>query len=143
MINILKNFFIPSSEFQILFLTTLFRNLKGIFKHHLWTDSSKDLHLTFISSSIDVGYRRPVIPTEKDGVVLQLGSNSNFSEELSSLNRETSPLRSRFKDSTCPRNFKRTSVERYFREKSFALDWCAFRLMELDEGLYVFMDEVQ
>ena len=143
MINILKNFFIPSSEFQILFLTTLFRNLKGIFKHHLWKDSSKDLHLTFISSSIDVGYRRPVIPTEKDGVVLQLGSNSNFSVELLSLNRETSPLRSRFKDSTCPRNFKRTSVERYFREKSFALDWCAFRLMELDEGLYVFMDEVQ
>ena len=59
-----------------------FRNLKGIFKHHLWKESSKDLHLTFIASSVDVGYRRPVIPTEKDGVVLQLGSNSNFSEEL-------------------------------------------------------------
>ena len=59
-----------------------FRNLKGIFKHHLWKESSKDLHLTFIASSIDVGYRRPVIPTEKDGVVLQLGRNANFSEEL-------------------------------------------------------------
>ena len=62
--------------------TKIGRNLKGIFKHHLWKNSSKDLHLTFIASSIDVGYRRPVIPSEKDGVVLQLGSNSNFSEEL-------------------------------------------------------------
>ena len=33
---------------------------------------------------------------------------------------------------SCPRNFKRTSVERYFREKGFAIDWCAFRLMVLD-----------
>jgi hypothetical protein len=98
----------------------------------LWKNASKDLHLTFIASSIDVGYRRPVIPSEKDGVVLQLGSNSNFSEELLELNRETTPLR-KFKP-RCPRNFKRTSVERHFREKTFALDWCAFRLMELNSG---------
>ena len=117
---------------QLLIYVFFFRNLKGIFKHHLWKESSKDLHLTFIASSVDVGYRRPVIPTEKDGVVLQLGSNSNFSEELLELNRETSPLRTF--TPTCPRNFKRTSVERHFREKSFALDWCAFRLMKLNSG---------
>ena len=109
-----------------------FRNLKGIFKHHLWKNSSQDLHLTSIASSIDVGYRRPVIPSEKDGVVLQLGSNSNFSEELYDLNRETTPLRSF--TPACPRNFKRTSVERHFRGVNFALDWCAFRLMELESG---------
>ncbi len=36
---------------------------------------------------------------------------------------------------SCPRNFKRTSVERYFREKGFAIDWCAFRLLVLDDNL--------
>ena len=98
----------------------------------MWKESSNDLHLTFIASSIDVGYRRPVVPSEKDGVVIQLGSSSNFSAELVDLNRETSPLRT-FKP-RCPRNFKRTSVERHFREKGFALDWCAFRLLELTSG---------
>ena len=48
------------------------------------------------------------------------------------LERETTPLRVL---PSCPRNFKRTSVERYFREKGFAIDWCAFRLMTLDNQL--------
>ena len=70
------------------------------------------------------------MPTEKDGVVLHLGSQQNFSQQLLMLDRETSPLRVL---PSCPRNFKRTSVERYFREKGFAIDWCAFRLLELDQ----------
>ena len=51
-------------------------------------------------------------------------------KDLLLLDRETSPLRVR---PSCPRNFKRTSVERYFREKGFAIDWCAFRLLILDQ----------
>ena len=77
-------------------------------------------------------FRRPLMPTERDGVVLQLGSHANFSKDLLLLDRETSPLRVR---PSCPRNFKRTSVERYFREKGFAIDWCAFRLLILDEEI--------
>ena len=67
-----------------------------------------------IASSLELGYRRPLRPTEKDGVVLQLGSYANFSKDLLELDRETTPLRVL---PSCPRNFKRTSVERYFREK--------------------------
>ena len=48
----------------------------------------------------------------KDGVVVYLGSTANFSDELRELDRETSPLRHW---PSCPRNFKRTSVERHFR----------------------------
>ena len=65
-----------------------------------------------IASSLELGYRRPLRPTEKDGVVLQLGSYANFSKDLLELDRETTPLRVL---PSCPRNFKRTSVERYFR----------------------------
>ena len=60
------------------------------------------------------------------------GSQANFSQDLLDLERETTPLRVL---PSCPRNFKRTSVERYFREKGFAIDWCAFRLMTLDNQL--------
>ena len=72
-----------------------------------------------------------MVPTEKDGLVVYLGSTANFSEQLKDLDRETGPLRS-FPD--CPRNFKKTSVERHFREKGFTVDWCAFRLLRVDDG---------
>ena len=106
--------------------------LKDLFKEKLWPDSEPDLHMTMIYSSLEVGYRRPLQPSEKDGVVLQLGSQANFSKALLDLDRETVPLRN---FPSCPRNFKRTSVERYFRDKGFAIDWCAFRLMVLDAKL--------
>ncbi len=77
-----------------------------------------------------MGYRRPLVPSLKDGLVLLLASSANFSSDLVDLDRETSPLR---KMPSCPRDFKRTSVERHFRAKGFGLDWCQFRLMELDE----------
>ena len=70
-----------------------------------------------------------MVPTEKDGLVVYLGSTANFSEQLKDLDRETGPLRS-FPD--CPRNFKKTSVERHFQEKGFTVDWCAFRLLKVD-----------
>ena len=35
----------------------------------------------------------------------------------------------------CPRDFKRTSVERHFREKGFGVDWCAFRLLNVDNDV--------
>jgi len=106
------------------------KNLKNLFKDQFWPQASSDLHMTDIASSLEVGYRRPLMPTERDGVVLQLGSHANFSKDLLLLDRETSPLRVR---PSCPRNFKRTSVERYFRDKGFAIDWCAFRLLVLDQ----------
>lgn len=49
-----------------------------------------------------------------------------FSQELNELQEEVKPL---WKLPFCPRDFKRTSVERLFREAEFALDWCSFRLV--------------
>lgn len=53
-----------------------------------------------------------------------------FSQELNELQEEVKPL---WKLRSCPRDFKRTSVERLFREARFALDWCSFRLVEQEQ----------
>jgi len=59
-------------------------------------------------------------------VVVNLGSKSNFSTILYDLEKEISPLQ---KMNKCPKDFKRTSVERYFRANGFNLDWCSFKLV--------------
>lgn len=59
-------------------------------------------------------------------VVLRIGSKAPLSQELVELQEEVKPL---WKVPSCPRDFKRTTVERFFREAGFALDWCAFRLV--------------
>ena len=61
-------------------------------------------------------------------MVVQLGSIANFSRQLIDLDRETFPLR---KLATC--SFKRTSVERHFRQAGFVIDWCGFRLLAQDD----------
>lgn len=59
-------------------------------------------------------------------VVVNLGSWSNFSTVLYDLKKEIGPLQ---KMNKCPKDFKRTSVERYFRFNGFNLDWCSFKLV--------------
>lgn len=59
-------------------------------------------------------------------VVMRLGSMVPFSQELNELQEEVKPL---WKMPSCPRDFKRTSVEILFREAEFRLDWCSFRLV--------------
>lgn len=51
-----------------------------------------------------------------------------FSQEMNELQEEVKPL---WKLKSCPRDFKRTSVERLFREAEFTLDWCSFRLVSV------------
>ena len=58
------------------------KNLKSLYTEQFWPESKADLHLTFIASSLEVGYRRPLRPTEKDGVVLQLGKQDFFKKIL-------------------------------------------------------------
>ena len=89
-----------------------------------WLEAFEDIHLTFADSAIELGGRRPLKPSHKDGVVVLIGSQSNFSEPLVALDSETQPLR---KHQTC--SYKRISVERYFRQAGFAIDWCSFRLI--------------
>lgn len=66
-------------------------------------------------------------------IVLRLGSQSPFSANLKALEEEVRPL---WKVPSCPRNFKRTSVERFFRKAEFALDWCSFRLVNESQQFF-------
>lgn len=58
-------------------------------------------------------------------VIIHLGSDKNFSPELYKLEKEVLPLE---KLKPCPRNLKRTSVEKYFRNEGMEVDWCSFKL---------------
>ncbi|CAL7938211.1 unnamed protein product [Xylocopa violacea] len=103
--------------------------LLGIFRKRLWKDAT-DLYVTFLASAIELGARLPLKPSEGEGVVIRLGSSMPFSQELNELQEEVKPL---WKLPSCPRDFKRTSVERLFREAGFTLDWCSFRLVEQEQ----------
>ncbi|XP_017758121.1 PREDICTED: epsilon-sarcoglycan isoform X1 [Eufriesea mexicana] len=103
--------------------------LLDIFRKRLWKDAT-DLYVTFLASAVDLGARLPLKPSEGEGVVIRLGSSMPFSQELNELQEEVKPL---WKLPSCPRDFKRTSVERLFREAEFALDWCSFRLVEQEQ----------
>ncbi|XP_031842588.1 sarcoglycan alpha isoform X3 [Nomia melanderi] len=102
--------------------------LLDIFRGKLWKDAT-DLYITFLASAIELGARLPLKPSEGEGVVVRLGSSTPFSQELNELQEEVKPL---WKLPSCPRDFKRTSVERLFREARFALDWCSFRLVRAE-----------
>ncbi|CAG9835668.1 unnamed protein product [Diabrotica balteata] len=101
--------------------------LKNVFRKELWKNSAYDLYVTFLNSAVDLGARKPANPREGEGVVIRLGSENSFSTELIELQEEVKPL---WKVPQCPRDYKRTSVERYFRDAGFALDWCSFRLVD-------------
>ncbi|XP_031771213.1 epsilon-sarcoglycan isoform X3 [Apis florea] len=103
--------------------------LVDIFRKRLWKDAV-DLYVTFLASAVELGARLPLKPSEGEGVVIRLGSSMPFSQELNELQEEVKPL---WKLRSCPRDFKRTSVERLFREARFALDWCSFRLVEQEQ----------
>ncbi|KAJ0170910.1 hypothetical protein K1T71_013682 [Dendrolimus kikuchii] len=99
--------------------------LKDILRTKLWTESSQDLYATFLASAIDLGARLPLKPSDGEGLVVRLGSSMPFSTELKRLREEVRPL-SRLP--SCPREYKRTTVERVFRDAGLTLDWCSFEL---------------
>ncbi|KAL0122438.1 hypothetical protein PUN28_007276 [Cardiocondyla obscurior] len=105
------------------------QKLLDIFRNKLWKGAA-DLYVTFLASAIELGARLPLKPSEGEGVVVRLGSTVPFSQELNELQEEVKPL---WKMPSCPRDFKRTSVEILFREAEFRLDWCSFRLLEEDQ----------
>ncbi|CAG9861824.1 unnamed protein product [Phyllotreta striolata] len=105
--------------------------LKGIFAKELWQESAFDLYVTFLNSAVELGARKPMNPDEGEGVVVRLGSEFPFSAKLLELQEEVRPL---WKIYPCPRDFKRTSVEIYFKEAGFAIDWCSFRLVDNNDS---------
>ena len=62
-------------------------------------------------------------------VVIHLASDKDFSPELKKLQLEVSTL---WKMRPCPRDMKRTSMERHFRRHNFLMDWCSFRLRTVE-----------
>ncbi|XP_043485148.1 alpha-sarcoglycan isoform X5 [Leptopilina heterotoma] len=106
--------------------------LLDVFRKKLWKEAA-DLQLTFLVSAVELGARLPLQPGEGEGVVLRLGSSTAFSNDLQLLENEVKPLR---KKSSCPRDYKRTSVETHFRSADFILDWCSFRLIDESHDLH-------
>lgn len=102
--------------------------LLDVFRCELWHESENDLYVTFLASAVHLGARHPLRPNEGEGVVLRIGSRAQFSPALLKLEDEVKPLGKKL--SPCPRDLKRTTVERLFRDEGFVLDWCAFRLVE-------------
>lgn len=41
--------------------------LKGIFREQLWKGSGSDLYITFLSSAVELGARKPLIPGKEEG----------------------------------------------------------------------------
>ncbi|KAJ8879221.1 hypothetical protein PR048_019827 [Dryococelus australis] len=101
--------------------------LLNVFRKKLWTESDEDLYVTFLASAVQLGGRLPLRPSEEEGIVMRIGSTAPFSSLLIELQEEVRPL---WKRGSCPRDFKRTTVEWLFRDAGLALDWCAFRLIE-------------
>ncbi|CAG9794865.1 unnamed protein product [Diatraea saccharalis] len=99
--------------------------LKDILKTRLWMESSQDLYTTFLASAIDLGARLPLRPSDGEGLVVRLGSSVPFSKQLEWLREEVRPLS---RVPSCPREYKRTTSERLFRDAGFTLDWCNFEL---------------
>jgi hypothetical protein len=99
-------------------------NLKNIFRNDLWPESKNDLEINFMESAIKMGGRLPLRPQEREGVILNLGSKSKFSDRLNDLHEEIKPL---YKISSC--SYKRTSVQYVFEAAGFKLDWCAFKFL--------------
>ncbi|XP_034255958.1 epsilon-sarcoglycan isoform X1 [Thrips palmi] len=119
-------------------------DLLSIFRAELWTEAIHDLHVSFFASAVHLGARLPLRPDEKEGVVVFLSSAANFSENLLRLENETKPLEKLRKQSSCPRDFKRTTVDRLFRQLNFEVDWCEFELVrdtQPKEDSYVFIDK--
>ncbi|KAK3921284.1 Epsilon-sarcoglycan [Frankliniella fusca] len=119
---------IDNLAIEDLFETRHLEDLLSIFRDELWREATRDLHVSFLASAVHQGARLPLRPEEKEGVVIILGSSSSFSESLLRLQNETNPLEKLRKLAPCPRDFKRTTVDRLFRQLNFEMDWCAFRL---------------
>ncbi|XP_044012041.1 alpha-sarcoglycan isoform X1 [Aphidius gifuensis] len=101
------------------------QDLMDLFRTELWKES-QDLYVSYLISAVAEGARLPLDPREPEGVVLRLGSSIPFSQTLIDFEKELEPLRKR---SPCPKDFKKTSKEKLFREARFLMDWCSFQLI--------------
>jgi alpha-sarcoglycan len=100
-------------------------NLKSIFTHDLWPESTPDLKIIFMDSAVRLGSRVPLKPKGYEGAIVHLGSNAPLSARLKELNEEIKPLS---KLTTC--TYKKTKVQTIFQNAGFQVDWCAFKITD-------------
>ncbi|KAK7081704.1 hypothetical protein SK128_013109, partial [Halocaridina rubra] len=98
---------------------------------NLWNVSTDQIFVTSLTSAIHKGDRMPARPDQKEGVYVSYGSSTNFSKALFELEKEVEPL---WDHQPCPPYFKKTSYERFFRHKGFAVDWCSFKMVDHTMG---------
>lgn len=109
-------------------------NLKNIFRNELWPESKNDLSIVFMESAVKLGARIPLRPQQKEGVIVHLGSNAKYSQDLLNLKEEIKPLS---KLTTC--DYKRTSVQTTFENSGFKLDWCTFKIVSDKIDSFIFL----
>ncbi|KAL7741123.1 hypothetical protein ACLKA6_018152 [Drosophila palustris] len=102
-------------------------NLRNIFRKDLWPGSKEDLSVVFMESAVNMGGRLPLRPQQREGVIVHVGSFSQFSPRLKELQEEVRPL---YKLPSC--TYKRTSVQKIFENVGFKLDWCAFKMVGME-----------
>ncbi|XP_042893930.1 alpha-sarcoglycan-like isoform X2 [Penaeus japonicus] len=106
--------------------------LMSVMTEDLWEESAADLNVTYLASATQKGDRLPARPDEREGVYIGYGSSARFSSSLYRLEQEVKPL---WIHHPCPPYFKKTSYERFFRKKNFAVDWCSFKLYDNSDDL--------
>lgn len=125
-------FKITNMNVEELLVRGRYERLFGVLREDVWPDSLNDLAVTSLTPASHKGDRMPLKPNEKEGLYVGFGSNSNFSEALHKLEKEVGVL---WDNRPCPIYFKKTHVERFFRPKGFAIDWCSFKLFRHESDL--------
>ncbi|XP_063606360.1 alpha-sarcoglycan-like isoform X1 [Penaeus indicus] len=105
----------------------VWEKLMPVLTEDLWEESAADLNVTYLASATQKGDRLPARPYEREGVYIGFGSSAKFSSSLYGLEQEVKILRIH---RPCPAYYKKTSYERFFREKDFDVDWCNFNLYD-------------
>ncbi|CAL4123216.1 unnamed protein product, partial [Meganyctiphanes norvegica] len=118
-------FKITNMNVEELLVMGRYERLFGIIREDVWPNASNDLTVTSLTPASHKGDRMPLKPNEKEGVYVGFGSNSNFSISLHKLEKEVGVL---WDNQPCPSYFKKTHLERFFRPKGFAIDWCSFKM---------------
>lgn len=100
------------------------KSMMDIFRRRLWRTNAT-IYLTNLYQPSKIGFSFPLDPTEKEGLVVRIGSVEPYTPELLKLEDETMVIRHR---NPCPKRFRLTTAEYIFREHKFRVDWCGFRL---------------
>ncbi|KAH7644835.1 mitochondrial inner membrane protease atp23 [Dermatophagoides farinae] len=85
--------------------------VQDIFANRLWQSgdhNANSVYVTQVARPIHVGGRFPLDPSEKECVVIRVGCNHNFTQQLYRLESEVRQIKNR---DPCPKHYKATTVD--------------------------------